>query len=401
MKKTFKKLFASMCTTTLLLNPFGSSKATEIDAVKRIFSYAVAEDPQEQLSGLHLYKIDTDGAATLVEQDIFNGGGPGNSISASDIGVDNLSGKIYFREGPRGDGSNVLRVRVFDVKTESITGWKTITGLGDGAQPIFVPMPDLGAEKIQKKCTSSDGTTCATTDEKSISLGGDDMEVVIDSEGISVDGKDLIKETSTGEVHIGENSLVTRERNSKQELYATDANGNAIPIDVTNGSKLLINGRDVEQSINNVGALSAALTGLPTVPNDTTLACGVGTGTHGGSVAFSGGCASKINDSLSVNYAASLNLPGQEYKGNFEDTFSARAGFVWKLGKPVKPTLISMKEKKEFETQINTLEETNKQLLARLEKLEKIALGSIQSKDLASNQIDFKSLNRDFKKNKL
>ena len=401
MKKTFKKLFASMCTTTLLLNPFGSSKATEIDAVKRIFSYAVAEDPQEQLSGLHLYKIDTDGAATLVEQDIFNGGGPGNSISASDIGVDNLSGKIYFREGPRGDGSNVLRVRVFDVKTESITGWKTITGLGDGAQPIFVPMPDLGAEKIQKKCTSSDGTTCATTDEKSISLGGDDMEVVIDSEGISVDGKDLIKETSTGEVHIGENSLVTRERNSKQELYATDANGNAIPIDVTNGSKLLINGRDVEQSINNVGALSAALTGLPTVPNDTTLACGVGTGTHGGSVAFSGGCASKINDSLSVNYAASLNLPGQEYKGNFEDTFSARAGFIWKLGKPVKPTLISMKEKKEFETQINTLEETNKQLLARLEKLEKIALGSIQSKDLASNQIDFKSLNRDFKKNKL
>ena len=400
MKKSLRKLFASLCTSTLLLSPFVSSKATEIDAVKRIFSYAVAEDPQAQLSGLHLYKIDTDGAATLIEQDIFNGGGPGNSISASDIGVDNLDGKIYFREGPRGDGSNVLRVRVFDVKTESITGWKTITGLGDGAQPIFVPMPDLGADKIQKKCTSSDGTTCATTDEKSISLGGSDMEVVIDSEGISVDGKDLIKETSTGEVHIGENSLVTRERNSKQELYATDANGNAIPIDVTNGSKLLINGRDVEQSINNVGALSAALTGLPTVPTDTTLACGVGTGTHGGSVAFSGGCASKLNDSLSVNYAASVNLPGQEYQGNFEDTFSARAGFVWKLGKPVKPTLISLKEKKEFETQINTLEETNKQLLARLEKLEKVALGSIQSKDLASNQIDFKSLNRNLKKNK-
>ena len=57
-----------------------------------------------------------------------------------------------------------------------------------------------------------------------------------------------------------------------------------------------------------------------------------------------------------------------------------------------------MKEKKEFETQINTLEETNKQLLARLEKLEKIALGNIQSKDLASNTIDFKSLNRELKK---
>ena len=400
MKRTFKKLFASLCTKTLLVSPLGSTKATEIDAISKIFSYAVAEDPQSQISGLHIYKINTDGEASLLIENIFPDGGP-NTFSAGDIGVDNISGKLYFREPPRGDGSNVLRVRVFDVKTETITGWKEITGLGDGAQPIFVPKPDLGAEKIEKKCTSSDGTTCAATDQKSISLGGSDMEVVIDSEGISVDGKDLIKETTTGEVHIGENSLVTRERNGRQELYATDASGKKIPIDVTNGSKLLINGRDVEQSINNVGALSAALTGLPTVPTDTTLACGVGTGTHGGSVAFSGGCASKINDSLSVNYAASVNLPGQEYKGDFEDTFSARAGFVWKLGKPVKPTLISMKEKKEFETQINTLEETNKQLLARLEKLEKVALGSIQSKDLASNQIDFKSLNRDLKKNKL
>ena len=137
---------------------------------------------------------------------------------------------------------------------------------------------------------------------------------------------------------------------------------------------------------------------LPTVPTNTNLACGLGTGTHGGDFAFSGGCASKVNEKLSINYAASMTMPGQDYAGDFEDTFSARAGFVWKLGKPVKPTLISMKEKKEFETQINTLEQTNKQLLARLEKLEKVALGSIQSKDLASNKIDFKSVNRDIKK---
>ena len=204
---------------------------------------------------------------------------------------------------------------------------------------------------------------------------------------------------SNGELHIGENSWITKEENGRQKVYAKDAAGNPIPIDYTNGTKLLINGRDVEQSINNVGALSAALTGLPTVPTDTTLACGFGTGTHGGDLAFAGGCASRVNDNLSINYAASMTMPGQDYAGDFEDTISARAGFVWKLGKPVKPTLISMKEKKEFETQINTLEETNKQLLARLEKLEKIALGSIQSKDLASNKINFKSLNRELKKN--
>ena len=160
---------------------------------------------------------------------------------------------------------------------------------------------------------------------------------------------------------------------------------------------LMVNGRDVEQSINNVGALSAALTGLPTVPTDTTLACGLGTGTHGGDFAFSGGCASKVYEKLSINYAASMTMPGQDYAGDFEDTFSARAGFVWKLGKTTKPTQISMKDKKVMETKIESLEKKNKTILsknqklenklsilmARLEKIEKIALGGSKSKDLA------------------
>ena len=175
------------------------------------------------------------------------------------------------------------------------------------------------------------------------------------------------------------------------KLWATDSNGNIAPINITNGSKLLINGRDVEQSINNVGALSAALTGLPTVPTDTTLACGLGTGTHGGDFAFSGGCASKVNDKLSINYAASMTMPGQDYAGDFEDTFSARAGFVWKLGKTTKPTQISMRETKELKEEIAGLKENNKNiiaqnnaLLARLERLEKVALGKSKSQDLAT-----------------
>ena len=126
MKRTFKKLFASLCTTTLLISPLGSTKATEIDAISKIFSYAVAEDPQSQIDGLHIYKINTDGEASLLIENIFPDGGP-NTFSAGDIGVDNISGKLYFREPPRGDGSNILRVRVFDVKTETITGWKEIT----------------------------------------------------------------------------------------------------------------------------------------------------------------------------------------------------------------------------------------------------------------------------------
>jgi len=191
--------------------------------------------------------------------------------------------------------------------------------------------------------------------------------------------KSMIRyDSSTGITSIGQNSLKQKTTATEQQLWGTNANGEVAPINITNGSKLLINGRDVEQSINNVGALSAALTGLPTVPTDTTLACGLGTGTHGGDFAFSGGCASQINEKLSINYAASMTMPGQEYAGDFEDQLSARAGFVWKLGKAIKPTQISMKEKDIFQKKIASLEEKNKQLLSRLERLEKIALNEIK-----------------------
>ena len=198
------------------------------------------------------------------------------------------------------------------------------------------------------------------------------------------------KDSSTGVTSIGENSLKLKETANEQQLWGTNAQGKIVPINITNGSKLLINGRDVEQSINNVGALSAALTGLPTVPTETTLACGLGTGTHGGDFAFSGGCASKLNEKLSINYAASMTMPGQDYAGDFEDTFSARAGFVWKLGKAIKPIQISVKAKEKMEVKINSLEDKNKRLentvsnlLSKLERLEKIALKEIKSKDLA------------------
>ena len=192
-------------------------------------------------------------------------------------------------------------------------------------------------------------------------------------------------------ISIGDNSLKLKETSTEQQLWGTNADGEIVPLNIVNGSKLLINGRDVEQSINNVGALSAALTGLPTVPTDTALACGLGTGTHGGDFAFSGGCASKVNEKLSINYAASMTVPGQDYAGDFEDTISARAGFVWKLGKSLQPRQINMKETNELKKEISELRENNNQiiaqnktLLARLERLEKIALSETKSKDLAT-----------------
>ena len=106
------------------------------------------------------------------------------------------------------------------------------------------------------------------------------------------EGKTIIGKKGDGEIHLGENSWITKEENGRQNVYAKDAEGNSITIDYTNGTRLLINGRDVDQVIDNVVALSAALRGLPTVPQDSPLACGNGAGAHSGSKALSGGCAS-------------------------------------------------------------------------------------------------------------
>ena len=405
MKKVTKNLFHTFIASSIVFSPFTSIKADTIDTITRAFSYAVAEDPTKTISGggsqINIYKIDSTGAASLVVENLYPDGGPG-TFSADQYAIDSAEGKIYFREPPRG-GDLPLRARVFDIKTETLADdWITITGMPDGAMPIFVTMPTATKDQINKQCESDNGTTCnANSNEITLGGTGTDELMKVDANGISTggtSGKSLVKYVGD-ELHIGQNSWITKEENGRQKVYAKDAAGNPIPIDYTNGTKLLINGRDVEQSINNVGALSAALTGLPTVPTDTTLACGLGSGTHGGNFALSGGCASKVNEKLSINYAASMTIPGQDYAGDFEDTFSARAGFVWKLGKPVNSELISMKEK-EFQTKIISLEEKNQELLARLERLEKVALGKVGSKDLASNTINFHEMNKglNFKK---
>ena len=434
MKKLKRKFLSSLFMSTFLFSPL-TTFAGEVSTATSDLGYFVSSENTGSETQVHLYKLGSDGAASVIISNIFPDSTT-NSFSATDYTVDQQKGKIYFLEPPR-SGISQRRIRVFDMDTNAFEGFTNITNLPGSGSPMFIDIPVKMENLADKKCNTT-SASCGATDTKFMSLGGsgtdelirveedgistggtngktlvktnadgsvqigaDGNDVDITTEGLSIGGDPVISKKSNGELHIGKNSWITKEEGGRQKVYAKDANGNPIPIDYTNGTKLLINGRDVEQSINNVGALSAALTGLPTVPTDTTLACGFGTGTHGGDFAFAGGCASKVNDSLSVNYAASMTMPGQEYVGDFEDTISARAGFVWKLGKPVKPTLISMKEKKEFQTQISTLEEKNKQLLARLERLEKVALGSVQSNDLASNQIDFNSLNKDLKTNHL
>ena len=328
------------------------------------------------------------------------------SITPSESWVDEENNLILVIEEQRtSSDSRTHKLLKFNGKTDSFTdlgsNWRrdfgttfnkfAVTKNSDGSVQIGADGNDID---VVADGLNIDGDAVITKNsDGTIQIGTDENDIDITSEGLAVDGEPLITKKANGELHIGKNSWITKEENGRQKVYAKDAAGNPIPIDYTNGTKLLINGRDVEQSINNVGALSAALTGLPTVPTDTTLACGFGTGTHGGDFAFAGGCASKVNETLSVNYAASMTMPGQDYAGDFEDTFSARAGFVWKLGKPVNSELISIKEK-EFQTKIISLEEKNQELLARLERLEKVALGKVGSKDLASNTSNYQEMNK-------
>ena len=326
-----KKLFSNLFLLGLLI-PFSEvTKANEyqffktsseiIDSIPTVKFYGVSSSGNETL--LNTWE------STTTDVESFSG-------DLEDARVDQYTGKIYFEVNEdKNDDTFISTVLEYDLLNNTV---QKLEGISD----------------IE--------------------------EIVIYPRGIN---NMISKDDSTGVLSLGENSLKMKETSNSQEMWATDSQGRIAPINITNGSKLLINGRDVEQSINNVGALGAALTGLPTIPTETNLACGLGTGTHGGDFAFSGGCASKVNEKLSINYAASITMPGQDYAGDFEDKFSARAGFVWKLGKAIQPTQISINEKENFETKIKTLEEKNNELLARLERLEKIALNENKSKDLA------------------
>ena len=63
---------------------------------------------------------------------------------------------------------------------------------------------------------------------------------------------DLIREESDGAIHIGENSLVTVETDGVQLLYATDANGDQIDINIKAGTDLLVDGKSVTQALTDI-----------------------------------------------------------------------------------------------------------------------------------------------------
>ena len=99
----------------------------------------------------------------------------------------------------------------------------------------------------------------------------------------------------------------------------------------------------------------------------------------------------QVNKRVDINAGGSYVFGGSKsYGGGTLDSGVVKAGFVFKLGELNKPTQISMKDKKVMETKIGTLTNKNEKLqnkvstlMARLERLEKIASRDINSQDLA------------------
>ena len=207
---------------------------------------------------LRLYKVAKDGAATLLQEDLF----PGNSLGTFTPGdqiVDTASGKVYFKEPPQGGGQ--ARYRIYNALNNTFEGYKSITGTSDNANAKLLSMPFGIKSVVNKECLSTDGTSCSGTSDKDyVSLGGEGTEAIatINDEGLSVGGKSIVsrKTNVSGEeeLHIGENSLVTVESAGVQKLYATDANGDSIPINITNGSDIQINGVSIQGRLNTKAA---------------------------------------------------------------------------------------------------------------------------------------------------
>tara|TARA_Y100001933_G_scaffold227020_1_gene241460 strand:- start:84 stop:1253 length:1170 start_codon:yes stop_codon:yes gene_type:complete len=384
MKNLSKALFISL---------LGVLFCNSIKANNLIFTY----DPTNKI--IRYFKITSSGGNTNYQSITQNSN---LNWDSSKIFFDSENQKVYQYE----TSSNYWQV--YDLATGE---WSNETDVGNtgGYSPSTLP---IGATSLIKKNT--DG---------SIQIGSDANDIDITAEGLNIDGKSLITQKENGEIHIGENSLITKTKEvtlpdgrKVQPLYAEDEDDNRIPINI-DGSKLLIDGVEViagdssqvttnkdnistntsnistnKSNINSLGegvagstALTAALSALPQISKESKLSCGVGTGAYSSRYAVGFGCASKVNERIDINAGGSYVFGGSKsYGGGTLDSGVVKAGFIFKLGKLNNPTQISLNESKILKKEVHDLKARNNQLLARLEKLEDIALKFQSSSEMIS-----------------
>ena len=169
--------------------------------------------------GHRVWTIDSEtGDATLRTTKLF----AGNSWQWANSYVDRQTGELVVYESDDG-------LHAYDLETNTWT---------DRGKAFSYDYQEVFSRPLLEE--SANGT---------VEIGTGENPTTINSEGISVGGSNLIKR-SNGTVSIGENSLKLREEGSRQQMWATDANGDSIDIDIVNSSDLLINGQSVQGQIN-------------------------------------------------------------------------------------------------------------------------------------------------------
>ena len=202
--------------------------------------------------------------------------------------------------------------------------------------------------------------------------------------------------TNTSNISTNTSNISTNTSNISTNTTAIESlqSSNASSIN-TNSTKINTNTDNINKLGEGVAgstALTAALSALPQMSKESKSTCGVGTGAYSSRYAVGFGCASKVNERIDVNAGGSYVFGGSKsYGGGTLDSGVVKAGFVFKLGELNKPAQISLNESKELKKEINDLKvkneeiiSQNQKLLARLEKLENIALKFQTNSDVIS-----------------
>ena len=203
-----------------------------------------------------VYSIDpSTGQSTLLVDFAF----PSGYWQPSASFLDSYNGNLYMKDS-QGD------LVQFNPLDNSVT---FIDVVDTDFQSVF-QTPWIGKDLIFKNAASETQVGDANNG-ITISNSSKDTEIK-DS-----NGKTIIKTTAEGETHIGENSLVTVETDGVQLLYATDANGDQIDINIKKGTDLLVDGKSVTQALTDIATNTTGIAANKT--NMATNTAGIATNT--------------------------------------------------------------------------------------------------------------------------
>ena len=220
-------------------------------------TYGVKYNSTDQKN--EVWRANDDGSETLLKQFVFPSGG---WITAKSF-ADDKTGKLFLWDSGGGLSDSEKGFVVYDPATNSITtGVKE--GYQDGYQATFQSVLKIDDLIMNDVDTSGDATSVIGSDQligasgSSIIASGTDSTdgtattVIGSNDIVGADGDTLISKESDGSIHIGEDSLVTIEEAGVQQLYATDANGDSIDINIKEGTDLLLNGVSVSNSLGGI-----------------------------------------------------------------------------------------------------------------------------------------------------